>query len=232
MTLDRHPFDPPEESAAPADGDPAEAGGAGSEPEREQEQDEGQQVEAADGQADKPEEGDDGGQSKADQSHGPALPAPRPFSPAQLRQVLTAWHDQLVSFDERAIGLHQVQAAVLSLGEVEAELVERLVEEMPGPWVETPVGILKRDRRGGSSSWDAEIVWADALAEARRRAGAIDDATGEIDETIDRGIQAMLGVVKEIVSSPSFRVGALKKMGVEPDEVRATSPSRKIVRFA
>lgn len=235
MTVAPHPFDVPLDeplddlgpalpSAPAADGDDVLEGEVhGQEGEAEQQHVDGAEVDPEGG------EEPDGGGEDGEESHGALVPPDRPLDPAQLRRALTAWCDHLASFDDRAVGLHQVQEAGLALGEVEQELTDRLVEELTEPWVETPAGILKRDRRGGHVSWDPEAIWPEALAEARRRCA--NPETGELSPDADRGARAMLDVVKEVLSSPSFRVKQLKAIGVDPDEVRATAPKRKIVRF-
>jgi hypothetical protein len=179
-------------------------------------------------------EPDDGGDD-GEETHGRHLPARWPFDPVQLNGVLTRWCDGLEAFDDRAAGLHQVEEATAALGIVQGELIDRLVEGMPRKngrpvsWTETPAGTLKLDWTGGYSSWDAEMVWIEALAEARRRAA--DPETGELSAEADRGAQAMLVVVKELLTSPAFRVTSLKNMGLDPDEYRATSPRRRTVKF-
>jgi hypothetical protein len=232
-----HPFDVPLDQpieglpAVADDHGPADAGGREQETDDHEEQGPAEQVDAADGLAEEAKDRQDAGDDvEHDGNHGRNVPAQRPLDPAQLRRTLTSWCDGLVTFDDRALGLQQVLMAEAALGDVEQELTDTLAAEMPKAWVETPAGVLKRDSRGGHSSWDADAIWPDALAEARRRAA--DPATGELSPEAERGAQAMLAVVKEILSSPSFRVGALQKIGVDPDEVRATAPRRKIVRFA
>lgn len=237
MTAYVHPFDVPLDEplvldalpVAVDDHGPADADGAEDQPDDDEEQRPGDQLDAAEGAADQVDDhhqpGDD---VEHDRDHAQLVPVQ--LSPIQLRRALTAWFDTLATFDDQAVGLHQVQEAELALGEVEAELVEQLAAAIDGPWVETSAGILQTATRGGHVSWDAEAVWPDALAEARRRAA--DPETGELSPEAERGVLAMLGVVKEILGSPTFRVKQLKAIGVDPDEVRATAPKRKIVRFA
>lgn len=130
-----------------------------------------------------------------------------------------------------------MEQAAGAIADARGELVDKLVEDWPRndrgnrvPWTETPVGILKKDRSGGSSNWDAEMIWPDLLTEARRRCA--NPETGELSPEAEAGAVAMLAVLKEVVSSPSFRVRALEKLGIDPDQVRSTTPSRTIVRFA
>lgn len=213
-------------SPAPApDGDDVLEG----EVDRQEGEPEEQQVDRAEVHAEGGEQ-PDGGREDGEESHAGHVPAQRPVDPIQLRRALTSWCDGLTTFDDRAVGLHQVLEAALALGDIEHELTERLAEEISGPWVETPAGILQRATRGGHVSWDAEAIWPEALDEARRRAA--DPETGELSAEADRGARAMLDVVREILSGPSFRVKQLKDIGVDPDEVRATAPKRRIVKFA
>lgn len=243
MTVAPHPFDVPLDQPielAPItvdDHGPADAHGAEQQADDHEQEGPGDQLNPADGAADQVDDDHQASDDvEHDGDHGETVPALRPFDPVQLKRALSSWVDGLASFEDQAVGLAQVEDATAALGEAKGELVDRLVEGMPlkpsgrpVPWVETPVGILKGDSTGGYSSWDAEMVWVEALAEARRRAA--DPETGELTAEADRGAQAMLGVVKELLTSPAFRVGALKNLGLDPDEYRATSPKRRIVRF-
>ena len=228
------PLDEPIEGLGPSavavhDHGPADAEVGEDQPDDDQQQGPGDQLDAAEGAADQVDDDHQPGDDvEHDRDHGAIVPTK--LTPIQLRRALTAWFDTLTTFDQQAVGLHQVQEAELALGDVEAELVEQLAAAIEGPWVETPAGILQTASRGGHVSWDAEAIWPDALAEARRRAA--DPETGELSEEADRGCRAMLDVVREILSGPAFRVKQLKAIGVDPDEVRATAPKRKIVRFA
>lgn len=225
--------------AVPVDHDrTADAHGSEEQADDDQEERPGDELHRAEPDADQVEDHEQPGDDvQHDGDHGGNVPVQRPFNPVQLREGLTRWSDSLASFDDQAVGLHQVEEAAAALGDVKGELVERLVDGLPVnarghrvPWVETPVGILQKDRSGGYSSWDAELIWPDLLAEARRRCA--DPETGELTSEAEAGAQAMLAVLKEVISSPSFRVRALEKLGIDPDQVRATTPSRTIVRFA
>lgn len=215
-----------------------DARGAEEKADHDQEHGPGDELDGAEGDAHQVEDHEQPGEDvEHDGDHAGTVPVQRPFNLAQLKEGLTLWVDGLTDFDDQAVGLHQVQEAAGALGEARGELVDRLVDGLPVndrghrvPWVETPVGILKKDRSGGYSSWDAELIWPDLLAEARRRCA--DPETGELTPEAERGAQAMLMVLKEVISSPSFRVRALEKLGIDPDQVRATTPSRTIVRFA
>lgn len=145
-----------------------------------------------------------------------------------LRLALTKWFDGLGSLDERAGGLRQALAARSAIGDVTEELERVLAEEMTSPWLETPAGTLKRDRRGGYSSWDSEPIWRELLDQVRSQ--RVDRRTGEI-RGFDEGAEMMLRAVCEVLGSPTFKVTALRKRGIDPDEVRSTSPSRYRAKF-
>lgn len=225
-------------AVAPDDDRTPDAHGPEQEPHGDEDHGPGDELEPAQTDAQEVEDPEKQGDDvEHDADHGLNVPVPRPFDPTQLREGLTRWCDALGSLDDRAVALHQVDQAAGALGEVRGHLVDQLVEDLPVndrghrvPWVETPVGILKKDRSGGHSTWDAEIIWPDLLAEARRRAA--DPETGELTPEAEAGVVAMMTVVREVLSSPSFRVRALEKLGIDPDEVRSTTPSRTIVRFA
>lgn len=167
----------------------------------------------------------DGGQSSVPTRVDSSTAAALIGDGAALREALMIWCDALRSFDERAIGLKQIETAKKAVAEVQDELTDQLAAEIDSAWVETPVGILKRDKRGGYSSWDADAIWSLLLAYVR--ANRFDPATGELRDMAE----VMLSVIKDVIASPSFKVTALKRYGVDVDEVRATSPVRKIVRF-
>jgi hypothetical protein len=226
------------DSVPPDDDGAADSSGAEAEAHGDQEHGQGDEGQGSQGDVEEGQDGQDQGDDVENQAeHGLNVPAVRPFDLAQLKEGLTRWVDRLGTFDDQAVGLHQVLEATGALADARGELVDKLVDNYPRnergnrvPWVETPVGILKKDRSGGSSNWDAEMIWPDLLAEARRRAAQANG--GELTPEAEAGAQAMLAVLKEVLSSPSFRVRALEKLGIDPDEVRATTPSRTIVRFA
>lgn len=174
-------------------------------------------------------EGAQEAERREDGEHAGALPALLGDETA-LRAGLSTWFDKLTTFDDRAVGLRQVQTFRKAVGEVEGELVTVLAEEIDGAWVETPAGVLQVDHRGGYVSWDANAVWPLLLKVARVR--RFDPATGEERD----GAEVMLELVKEVITSPKFKVTTLRRWKditeTDEDELKATSPKVKIVKFA
>lgn len=148
---------------------------------------------------------------------------------AEVLAFLDEWGSgvlDLETLDDRARAweaLRQMAAAVSMLQEALAPVLHGSIPFPPG-WADTPVGVLKRTKKGGSTSWDHDglVRFVTTRAWERREP---DPETGEMP---DRG-EVAVAAIKEAAGFSYWRVGVLRDaygMEEELEEYRATTGKR------
>lgn len=124
--------------------------------------------------------------------------------------------------------LDRVREARGTLADVEADLIERIANLVGvGGHVDAPDvdehWVVKR--RPGTKEWDHDALHRVMLARGRD-ARRMDPETGEVLESEG---EAVARVIRECAGIGYWRVGDLKRYGVDADEYRVTQPGRLTV---
>lgn len=130
---------------------------------------------------------------------------------AGVLEELDAWGAgvlNLDTLDDQARAweaLRQMAAAVSMLQAALAPVLHANIPFPPG-WVDTPVGVLKRDKRGGSTTWDHDALLKLVVAKA------LDDRrpVPETGEMPDRG-EVAVEAIREAAGFGYWRVGVLRE---------------------
>jgi hypothetical protein len=152
---------------------------------------------------------------------------------AVLRQVLAAADDRAAELydagdiDRLAHGLHALRPILRDLNDLVRRVEDHVADLMPDKVVELD-GLPPMERRRGTDrkAWDSD----DLLRDVVRTVSDLDTTTGELRVDPDR----LLTVLRQVVpftGSLSWRVVALRDLGLDPDEYCTTSPGRVSVQF-
>lgn len=183
--------------------------------------------------------------------HQPADPAPEPpLSPCRpegldealravqsavrgLDQVLSPWLDQALDV-ELLDALLEVRTSRVALAQFEAVLEGKAAAAMHGDVVEWPRG--RAERRGGAkrTAWDdARVVGRLAQHAAEQLGEQVDQVTGELaaDPAVTAAVAREAVALAFTAARPSWRVTALRGMGVQYDDACTTEWGRRTVQL-
>lgn len=122
-----------------------------------------------------------------------------------------------------ALELIEVRKTIAAAKIQEAELIQALAEAMPGKTYELPgVAAFERHKAVKRAKWDHESLQSTLVRKIR--AGEIpkqvDPLTGEV---LDEDDIAKTARVFTSTANPSWRIGALKELDIQPDEYNETT---------
>ena len=126
--------------------------------------------------------------------------------------------------------LRQVRASRIELAEVEAIIEAKAAHLMTEDTFEAPS--LYARRRGGTSrkAWDNDRL-AGRVTHHIATNTALDPATGEVDEDLAHRVTEAAELLWTL-ARPSWRTGALKKLGIAFDDCCETTYGRRTVQVS
>lgn len=150
---------------------------------------------------------------------------------AQVRDLRERADDLLtldvdnLGIDDAARVLHEIQMARKALQASEEFLIARVHNAWVGDW-KTPrhvegVGVVRPFRGKDRKAWEHEALLHDVVN------AHLEDAEGEIPDPF-----TIAGWVREAAGFAYWKSGALKALGIDPDEYCESQPGRRTVSIS
>ena len=121
--------------------------------------------------------------------------------------------------NDAVVALVSVRDKIADLKAREQELVDFLVAELGEPTPFPGIGVVTVKRGNDRKEWDHDGLRRAVVAHARE--DRIVTADGEIESEAEAAVRHLFDCAR-----PSWRVTALRKIDVDPDEYCATLPGR------
>lgn len=160
---------------------------------------------------------------------------------ARTRDAVTLTNVAVTHLDVTALGLEHrlvpslellrdVRALRTQLATIEAVIEAKCAGLMEDDKLELPG--LYAQRRGGASrkAWDNEAMTGRVMHAVAQRV-ALNLETGEVDEAVEQHAAEAIELYAD-TARPSWRTGALKKLGVRFDDLCTTEYGRRTVQVS
>jgi hypothetical protein len=132
--------------------------------------------------------------------------------------------DEELTPDDVANVIRTIREAKRFLGDAERQLEDRLAKAMTSKV--SADGSFEKKWQPGKTVWDHDFI-APRIAAASRDERVLDTETGVIEGEAEAAVRC----IREAAGISYWRVGALRRFGIDPDAVREREGGRFTIRF-